>query len=64
MNEEPIWQMSQKWRFDPKWRPKMRIFYINFESIQHFSIFFLHSFGVGKSIFCKKKIFQKNQDGG
>jgi hypothetical protein len=43
-------QMSQKWRFDPKWRIKIIFFVITLRVSNMFSIFFLHSFGV-----CRRK---------
>jgi hypothetical protein len=42
-------QMSQKWRFGPKWRIKIRFFDITLRVSNIFSIFFLHSLGVGKT---------------
>jgi hypothetical protein len=51
--------MSQKWRFDPKWRVKIRFFDVTLRGSNIFSIFFLHSFGFGGAIFAKKKFFKK-----
>jgi hypothetical protein len=56
--------MSQKWWFDPKWQIKIRFFEIAQRVSNIFSIFFLHSFGVGNTQILWKKVFQKIQDGG
>jgi hypothetical protein len=54
-------QMSQKWRFDPKWRIKIRFFVITLRESNIFSIFFLHSFVVSETQILWKKVFQKSK---
>jgi hypothetical protein len=56
--------MSQKWRFDPKWRIKIRFFGVTLRVSIIFSIFFLHSLGLSKTHTLWKKVFKKIQDGG
>jgi hypothetical protein len=56
--------MSRKWRFDPKWRIKIRFFHVTLRVSNIFLIFFLHSLGLSRRTFCGKKVFQKIQDGG
>jgi hypothetical protein len=53
-------QMSQKWRFDPKWRIKIRFFDLTLRVSNIFAIFVLHSFGVRKTQILWKKSFSKN----
>jgi hypothetical protein len=52
--------MSQKWRFDPKWRIKIWFFVITLRGSNIFSIFYLHSFGISKMQILWKKSFSKN----
>jgi hypothetical protein len=63
MNQEHFCQMSQKRRFDLKWRIKIRFFDKTLRVFNIFSIFFLHSFGVKKTQILWKKTFSKIQDG-
>jgi hypothetical protein len=56
--------MRQKWRFDPKWRIKIRIFDVTLRVSNIFAIFFLPSLGLSKTQNLWKKVFQKIQDGG
>jgi hypothetical protein len=56
--------MSQKWRFDPKWRIKIRFFDVTMRESKIFSIFFLHSSDLSKTQILWKKVFQKIQDDG
>jgi hypothetical protein len=53
--------MGQKW-FEPKWQIKIRFFEIAQRVSNIFSIFFLHSFGVGGTqILWKKKFLEKSK---
>jgi hypothetical protein len=49
--------MSQKWRFDPKWRIKIRFFGVTLRASNIFSIFFLHSLGLSETQVKRKKSF-------
>jgi hypothetical protein len=59
-NQEHIWSNWSKWRFDPKWRIKIRFFDVTLREYNIFSIFFLHSSGLSKTQILWKKVFSKN----
>jgi hypothetical protein len=55
--------MSQKWRFDPKWRIKIRFFDITLRVFNIFQSSFCIQLVLVRRKFCRQKVFQNNQDG-
>jgi hypothetical protein len=64
MNRGDIFSNESKVVSYPKWRIKIRLFDITMRVYNIFSIYFLHSFSVGKTQILREKSFQKTQDGG